>query len=79
MAEIREAFMAGDEHYEIRLQSGQWYELWHDKSIIGARDEWPVDPETEEPFVASKFVQMVMQMCIELDNETHMADYSALA
>jgi len=68
MAEIRETFMAGDLKYEIRLGNREWYELWLDGSIIGERNEWPIDPETQQPYVASKFVEVTANMCVALVN-----------
>jgi hypothetical protein len=64
MAEIREVFMAGDRKYEIRLQGKEWYELWCDGRMMGERNEWPIDPETEMPYLGSKFLEATTQMCI---------------
>ena len=32
--------------------------------MIGERNQWPVDPETEMPYIGSEFLEATAQMCI---------------
>jgi hypothetical protein len=68
MAEIRETLMVGDHHYQVRLRGGEWYELWCDGGIVGERTEWPIDPETQEPYLGSKLLQVTTDMCIAAEH-----------
>jgi hypothetical protein len=74
--ETKQALTIGNQQYEIRMwtvtieDKGIWYELWLDGNIVGKRNPWPINIDTQQPLSKRVLVEEVTKMLIEYQGRT---------
>jgi hypothetical protein len=67
--ETKETFPIGDHQYEIKMwiehDVGKWYEIWRDGTLLGKRNDWPLNAETRQLLTKQELIDEKKSMFAE--------------